>query len=172
MKKAVVVFVVVFAWSLQGFGQNVNQVITQLSKNENVETISVGSVGMFFSKLLGASVGGKEGLEGLKGLKSLELLVVKDECPADQKKKIWNQLKNLKDDKEYATLMQVKDGDDFVRFLGKKAEKDTIKDILMIVLSKEENGSEDMVVIRLKGQFKASDVAKWTEKRNQKGNGQ
>ncbi|MDR2806365.1 MAG: DUF4252 domain-containing protein [Dysgonamonadaceae bacterium] len=167
MKKTAVSFVVIFAFSMQIFGQNVDKEIARLSKQENVEKISIGSVGMFFTQLLGVSVGGKDALQGMKGLKSFELLALSDECPAAQKTEIWNRLKNLKDDKEYATLMHIKENDNLVRFLVKEEKKD-IREILIIILSVEEKA----VVIRLKGNFKPSDLADLVAKSNPKGDGQ
>ena len=168
MKKTAVSLVVLLALGMQTFGQDVNTVLSRLSKHENVDKISISPFGMFFVKMAGGVAGGKEALQGMKGIKSFELLTLNDGCSDNERAKIRKQLKNLKDDKEYATLMNVKDGDDFVRFLIKQ-EKDTIKEILMIVLSGEKDN--DTVVIRLKGKFKESDLFDLVEKSNQKKDG-
>ena len=168
MKKTVVSLIILLALSIQVFGQNINTVLSGLSKHENVEKISIGSFGMFFAKMAGGIAGGKEVLQGMKGIKSIDLLTLNNECTDNEKAKIREQLKNLKDDGVYSVLMNVKDGNDMVRFFVKQ-KKDTIKEILMIVLSGDND--EDTVVIRLKGNFKASDLARLVEKSNQKKDG-
>lgn len=167
MKKTIVILFCIIALSVQAFGQDVNATLSRLSKHENVEKISIGSFGMFFIKLLGGATGGKEVPQGMKGIKSFELLALSDECPSSEKANIWKQLKELKDDAIYATLMYVKDGEDQVRFLVKK-EKDTIKELLMIILSHEEAKKDEVVVVRLKGKFKENELADWIAKSNKK----
>jgi len=166
MKKTVVSVIILFALSAQAFGQDIDNVLSRLAKHENVDKISIGSFGMFLAKMVGGAAGGKEAWQGLKGVKSFELLALSDECSAGEKAKIREQLKNLKDDKEYATLMNIKAENNIVRFLIKQ-KKDTIKEVLMVVLEEE-----NTVVIRLKGSFKESDLATLVEKSSKKGNGQ
>jgi hypothetical protein len=165
MKKTIVVVFCISVLSIQVFGQDINTVLSQLSKHENIEKITIGSFGMFFVKLLGGVTGGEGYPQGVKGIKAFELLTLNDKCPANEKAAVWKQLKELKDDKVYATLMSVKDDEDHVRFLMKK-EKDTIKELLMIVLS----AKEEVVIIRLKGKFNESDWVDWLTKSNKKSN--
>jgi len=151
MKKIALSFIFIFALSIQLFSQNTSQILSALSKDENVEKISVGSLGMFFVKL----AINFEGIQSLKGITSFELLTLNDECSAKQKQKIKSQLKNMKDDHLYSTLLQVKDNDNNVRIMMKK-EKDVIKEVLMFILSDKDDG---VVVITVKGKIKESDLA-------------
>ena len=151
MKKVALSFIFIFALSIQLFSQNTSQILSALSKDENVEKISVGSLGMFFVKL----AINFEGIQSLKGITSFELLTLNDECSAKQKQKIKSQLKNMKDDHLYSTLLQVKDNDNNVRIMMKK-EKDVIKEVLMFILSDKDDG---VVVITVKGKIKESDLA-------------
>ncbi|MDR1526316.1 MAG: DUF4252 domain-containing protein [Dysgonamonadaceae bacterium] len=162
MKKTMLSFVFIVALSAQVVGQDVNTMLSKLSKHENVHRIAVGSFGMFFVKIVGGIAGGREALKGMKGIQSLELFAVSDECSAKEKAILREQLQNLKDDREYAMLMQIKKEGDFVRFLIQK-EKDAIREMLMVVLSGDDDGGES-VVIRLKGHFKESDLAEWVAK--------
>ena len=151
MKKIALSFIFIFALSIQLFSQNTFQILSALSKDENVEKISVGSLGMFFVKL----AINFDGIQSLKGITSFELLTLNDECSAKQKQKIKSQLKNMKDDHLYSTLLQVKDNDNNVRIMMKK-EKDVIKEVLMFILSDKDDG---VVVITVKGKIKESDLA-------------
>ena len=151
MKKIALSFIFIFALSIQLFSQNTSQILSALSKDENVEKISVGSLGMFFVKL----AINFDGIQSLKGITSFELLTLNDECSAKQKQKIKSQLKNMKDDHLYSTLLQVKDNDNNVRIMMKK-EKDVIKEVLMFILSDKDDG---VVVITVKGKIKESDLA-------------
>jgi hypothetical protein len=164
MKRAAISIAFILAWSVQILGQDVHTALTQLSVHENVEKISIGPLGMFFVKMAGGAAGGKEALRGIKGIKSIELLALDDECPAEKKAAIREQLQNLEDDRQYNTLMRIKDGNDRVRILVRK-EKKTINEILMIILS---DSDDESVVIRLRGSFKESDLADWMAKSNQK----
>ena len=163
MKKTMLLFIFIGALNSQIFGQNVNTVLSRLEKHENTEKVSVGSFGMFLVKL----AGGNEALQGMKGIKSFELLTLNNQCPADQKSKIHKQLKELKDDSTYATLMLIKDGENHIRFLINK-EKEKVKELILIILSQEEQKNES-VVIRLKGKFKESDLADLVAKCNKMG---
>jgi hypothetical protein len=151
MKKIGLLGVFIFALSIQLFGQGPDNIMSKLSKSKDMEKISVGSFGMFFIKL----VGGVNGVPELKGIQSFELLTLSDDCPVDRKKEIRKQLENLKDDDKYSTLLRVKDNEDNVRIMIRK-EKDTIKEVFMIVLSKD---MEDTVVMSLKGNIKENDLS-------------
>lgn len=157
MKKKFLYLVLVCCLSFSIHAQNTGKVVDQLFKSESVNKLSVGSCGMFFAKL----AGGIDDIPFVKGAKSFDLVMVKDECSESQKKEFRKNLMSIKDDKEYATLVQVKDNKDHVRIMMRK-DKDTIKELLFIVF--EDN--DDMVVMRLKGNMKESELNGLVEKYN------
>jgi len=166
MKKRSVTLIILFAIAIHSFGQDVNSVLSKLSKEKNVERISIGSFGMFFVKMVGGMAGGSELWQGLKGIKSLEVLTWSEGYSAVEKEHIREMLHNLKDDKEYATLMTIKDEGEYVRFLIKQ-EKEVIKEVIIIALEED----DDSVVLRLKGSFRESDLTDLVDKSGKKGNG-
>ena len=156
MKKTVFTFVMMVALSLSVCGQSSNrEILRALADNDDVERVAVGSIGMWFAKL----VSGLNFVPGLKGINSVEILTVSDECPAKRKEEIKKQMARLSDDSEYATLMQVKDGGSKVRMMIRQ-ENDVVRELLLTVLSND----DDSVVIRIKGKMKLSEIQEMIEK--------
>jgi hypothetical protein len=132
------------------------KILSALADNNHVETISVGSFGMWIVKLFGAF----DEVPQLKGIKSCEIMTISNECPEHKRADIKKQMSNLKDDGEFSTLMQVKDKDDLVRMLIRK-ENDIIKEFLLVVVS---GNDDDSTVIRIKGNMSEPDLSQLVEK--------
>jgi ribosomal protein S3AE len=165
MKKIFVYLVLVFGLSFQSYSQNVDAIINQFAKNENVYKIRIGTFGMFFVKNIGAIfIKEKDVLPILKSIKSLGIFILDDESDEKTKNEIKQKLSKLKDDHEYTTFLQVKDGDDNVRMMVRK-DKNIIRELLLIV-----DDAEDTVVIRVKGKLKESDLAEIIVKYNERKN--
>lgn len=159
MKKMMLSFVVLMALFVSSCAtscpQSTNQqILSALADNDDVMTLSVGSFGLFFVKMLG----GFEELPALNGIKSVEILSIRDRCPNNRREKIKQQITRLSDDDEYATLLQVKDKEDQVRMLVRQ-ENEVVKELLLAVVS-----DDDSAVIRVKGKLNLSDVQTMIEK--------
>ena len=156
MKKTVFTCVMMVALSLSVCGQSSNrEILRTLANSDDVMRISVGSIGMWFAKL----VGGLSEVPELKGIKSVEILVVSDECSKHRKEEIKKQIASLSDDAEYVTLMSVKDAGDKVRMMIQQ-DDDIVKELLLAVVSND----DDSVVVRIKGKMKLSEVQAMVEK--------
>ena len=159
MKRTVFTFVMMVALSLSVCGQNSNrEILRALADSDDVEKVSIGSVGMWFAKL----AGGLNNVPGLKGINSIEILTVSDKCPQKRKEAIKKQIASLSDDSEYETLMMVKDEGDKVRMLIRQ-DDEIVKELLLVVVSDKKNDS-DSVVIRIKGKLKLSEIQEMIEK--------
>ncbi len=110
---------------------------------------------MFLAKLFG----GLEDMPELKGIQSVEIMTVSNECSDNRQKEIKKQIASLSDDAEYTTLISIKGEEDKVRLMARQ-ENDMIKELLFVVLEKE----DDSVVIRIKGKMNLSDVQSMIEK--------
>jgi hypothetical protein len=99
--------------------------------------------------------GGMKDIPELKGIESFEIITLSDECSKSQKKEIREKLKNMKDNKVYSTLLQIKKEDDNVRIMV-KIEKDVVKEVLLLVISDKD---ENLVLMSLKGKMKKSDLS-------------
>ena len=156
MKKTVFTFAMMIALSLSVCGQNSNrEILRALSGSDDVTRISVGSVGMFFAKMVGAL----NHVPGLKGINSVEVLTVSDECSGKRREEIKKQIAELSDDAEYVTLMSVKDGNEKVRMMVRQ-DNDIVKELLIAVVSTD----EDSAVIRIKGKMNLTEIQEMIEK--------
>ena len=160
MKKIVVCFFLISCFGCQLNSSNTENIIRQFSNSKDVQKIHIGSVGMFFIKMF---VPDSEFHSATKNVTSLEVLTLKEDCPKEKKDSYRNKLKTLKDSQNYTTLLAVKDGDDNVRIMIKK-EKDMIRELIIITCD-----SEDVVVVKLMGKIKESDletaIAQYSKKR-------
>ena len=150
MKRTVFTFAMMVALSLSVCGQSSNRnILRALADNDDVERISIGSVGMWVAKL----AGGLSNVPGLNGIQSVEILSINDKCPRNRKETIKKQIASLSDDAEYVTLMDIKDAGDKVRMMIRQ-DGGTVKELLLAVVSND----DDSAVIRIKGKMKLSDV--------------
>ena len=164
MKRTIFTFVMVITLSFSICGQSSNrEILNALSISDDVERVSVGSFMMFFAKIMG----GMNDIPLLNGIKSVEVMSVSDESSENHKKKVRKQMASLSDDGEYVTLMNVKDKDEKVRIMARQ-EGETIKELLLTVISNKATEGDDSVVIRIKGKMKLSDVQAMVEQRESK----
>ena len=160
MKKMMFSFVVLTALCISSCATTCRphsnqQILSVLANNDDVTTLSVGSFGMFFAKMLGAF----DELPALKGIKGVEILSVNNDCPKNRREKIKQQIASLHDDGEYSTLLHVNDKDDKVRMFIRQ-DDEFVKELLLAVVSH----GDDSAVIRIKGKIKLSDVQELVEK--------
>ena len=158
MKRTVFTFVMMAALSLSVCGQSSNrEILRALADSDDVERISVGSLGMWLVKL----VGGKE-IPEIKGINSVEIMTVSDKCSPKRREAIKKQIASLSDDSEYETLMMVKDGGDRVRMMIRQ-DDEIVKELLLVVVS-DKKDDDDSAIIRIKGKMKLSEILEMIEK--------
>jgi len=153
MKKYTLCLILAFSIGLSGYSQNVDRLLLKASQNENTEKVKIS--GLMMS--LGKKFGSMNDMPLAKGVKSMEVYTLS--CSATDLKKDFVELfNNAKDENGYETLIFAKDKDEGVRIMVKK-EKDTIKDIILLCMDKDEP-----TIIKFSGKMKEKDIAELMNK--------
>lgn len=153
MKKYLVGIALIFALSLNGYAQNIDQFLKNVSKTENIDRVKIGR----FMMTLGKAFGGVSNMPVARGVHSLEVYDLSC-CNSNLRKDLAKQINNLKDGGGYETLLMTKSDEDNVRIMIKK-KKDVISDIVILCMD-----DSDSAIIKLSGKIKESDIAELVNK--------
>ncbi|MDR0232917.1 MAG: DUF4252 domain-containing protein [Dysgonamonadaceae bacterium] len=129
--------------------QNVGQFINNFSNVDGVEKVKIGGFWMSLIKLSGKM----DGVPVLKGVKGIEVYTL-DDNSNEKHKQFQEEIKFLKDDENYQTLLRVKDGGDDVKIVFKK-DGNKIREIIIFCMEETES-----TIIRLKGKISEKELSK------------
>lgn len=148
MKKYVLCFILVFSVSQIAFSQNVNQLLADFSKTNEVEKVKIGGFLMSLSKLLG----GVSNNQIVKGVKSMEVMTLTN--PSEQiRRNFTDAFSKVKDSDGYETLIMINEKESNVRIMAKK-DKNVIREIIFLC-----SGNDEPAIIKFSGKIKESDLA-------------
>jgi hypothetical protein len=146
MKKVLVLFLGIFLMCQASVAQDIETFVKDFSKTEGVEHIRVG--GLLFKLFIPKN--SEEAI--LRKLTSVEVFMC-DEINMAMHTKFLNDLANFKDGKGFEMLVKVKEGNDNVTVFAER-KKDIIKSLTIFVADEE-----DIIVVKLNGKIKDSDIA-------------
>lgn len=144
--KKVLLYLLLITVSLSASAKTLDDVLAEFSRAPHAEKVNLGK---FVCSILKMSIDGNKDAEILKKVSSLHVLDLED-CSEDTKLQFAKQIDNL-DTNGYELLMKVKNDKDHVLIMS-KSKKDRIKEFVLISIN-------DPAIIRLKGNFKLSDLA-------------
>lgn len=133
-------------WSL---GQNVKQLFAEFSKTANAECVNLNNLETSFLKPFVKS----NDIPGLKNMKAVQVIDLSN-CPEEVKQRFAEKVKSL-NDKEYETMVSSNENGERVRVLV-KIKKEEISELVVITTG------DDASLVKIKGSFKQSDLAKYT----------
>jgi len=135
-------------WSM---GQNIDNLFAEFSNVPNVENVKLNKFLMTFIKPF---MSGKD-IPGLKGTDSVQVLDLSS-CSSNIKDDFAKKVKTLKDE-GYETLVRSNENGENVRVLV-KIKNEEIRELVVI------STGNDSSLVKIKGKFKKSDIAKLTDK--------
>ncbi len=145
MKKYCICLTLFVTLGYFSYCQNMNTFLTNLSQNKNVEKVHIGR---FFMSLV--NIGSH--LQGMPGkLHTIEVYTLEN-CPASKINQYQKEIKALKDENGYSSLIQVRDGDDLVKIMVKN-KKNKIRELIITSLD-----DTDLCVVRITGKIKMTDL--------------
>lgn len=144
MKK--IIFVVLLAMQSQLFAGNIKSVFREFKDVRNAEYVSVSPFLLMIVKMF-SSGDDNDISKRIKSVKVLDL----EECSSHVKEKFCKRIENL-NDKDFETLMSMKDDEDNVRILVKE-HKQIIKELVIVC-----GGQEDCALIHIKGNIRPEDI--------------
>jgi len=156
MKKYLFCLILALSLSLAGSAQDVDKLLKKVSKTENVDKVKIGG----FLMALGKMCGGVGDMPVARGINGLEVYDLSD-CDFKFKQDLKNEFNKIKDGNGYETLMSVKDGDEGVRIIVKKDKKNTIREMIILCMDKD-----DPAIIKLSGKILEKDIAELVNEYN------
>lgn len=148
MKKCLFCLILIISFSQTAYSQNVDQLLSKLSKTENIEKITIGRFVMSLGKLFG----GVGDMPVARGVHSMVVYSLSD-SRIDVKQDFAKMFNNLKDGAGYETLIIAKDKVDAVRIMVKK-KKDIITDLVILCMDEA-----DPTFVKFSGKIKEKDIA-------------
>lgn len=156
MKKLFITLICIILFGQVGMAHDLDKLLKKVSKAENVESVKIDGF-MFW---LGKNLGGTGDLpNSIKNINKIEIHDLSN-CQNNLKQEINTAIKELKDNGEYETLVQVKNKGEHLKVLIRK-EKGCIKEFLVLT---SENDSPS--IIRLQGSINEEDLAALMNKYN------
>lgn len=152
--KKLITLLCIFAITLASsnlHAENIDNIISDISKEKNVDNVKVGGILMAFAKFVGSTqVDGKE----RKMINSINSILVSDFDCSDANKKAHyiSRINKLKDNDEYETLMRVKESGENV-YIGIKRKKDKIVGFYILSIDKE-----SISAVKILGKFSQKDI--------------
>lgn len=127
-----------------------NKLFDKLANNDNVTVVYISKALLDMMPNLEATAGNTDLKKLANKLEQIEIYT----CDDDSKtiKLMQTEMKALLQDKSYASLMSIKEKDQFVNFFGHK-QNDRYKDLIMTV-----DEGKSVTIIRIKGNFTSDDV--------------
>jgi len=144
--KKIVVCLLIASFSTLLHAQSFDKLVSDFSKAENAERISIGKMGWNFLKM--ASIGNKD-MSIMRKISSVEVVDMSG-CTPGVKSRFASEMENL-DDKQYEVMLMVKDDEDELLILS-KIKKNKIRELIIV-------DKKDPAVVRLKGKFDMNDLA-------------
>lgn len=135
-------------WSL---GQNIDKLFAEFSDAPNVENVKINK---FLMTLIKPFMSGED-TRGLKGINSMQILALSS-CSSDIKNSFAEKVKTLNDE-SYETLVRSNQNGENVRILV-KIDKEEIRELVILTTG------EGAAIVKIKGKFNKSDLAKLTDK--------
>lgn len=155
MKKYLFCILFILTVSVTGYAQNIDQLLSKVSKAENIDKVKIGK----FMMSLGKTFGGVGDMPLVRGIHSMEVYNLSG-CDHNFKDDLAKQFHKIKDGGGYETLIYAKDKTDGVRIMIKK-KKDIISEMLILCMDKN-----DPTIIKFSGKIKENDIAELTSKYN------
>lgn len=144
MKKSILTLVLVVFLTPIAMAHNLDRLIKKVERAENVEKVKVSGFLLSLGKILGAT-------SDLQSLSKIEVYNLSN-CHASIKKELSLEIEKFSSDKDYETLLQVKEKKEHIKILLKR-KKNTIKELLILVAD-----SQEPSIIRLHGNIKQKDL--------------
>lgn len=147
MKKIIIIFICLTFFSQYSMAHDLDRLLKKAAQAENVESVKIGGLLLWLGKMTGTT---SDIPEVVKNLNKIEVYDLSN-CKADVKQEIAQEIKNLKSDRNYETLIQVKEKGENVKILARK-KKDDIKELLILI-----SDNNEPTIIRLHGNIKQKD---------------
>jgi hypothetical protein len=135
-------------WSL---GQNIDKLFSEFSHAPKVENVKINK---FLMTLIKPFMNGDD-TRGLKGINSMQILALSS-CSSDIKNSFAEKVKTINDE-SYETLVRSNQNGENVRILV-KIDKEEIRELVILTTG------EGAALVKIKGKFKKSDLARLTDK--------
>lgn len=145
MKKGLL-YLLLFTISLSAWSKTLDDIFSEFSKAPHAKNVHFRK---FVCSIMKMSIGSDKSADILKKVNSLQVLDLEDSSK-DTKLQFAKQIDNL-DMNGYELLMKVKDDKDNVLIIS-KSKDDKIKEFIIISVN-------DPAIVRIKGNFKPSDLA-------------
>jgi len=145
MKKLFICLLIIVV-SGQMHCQTLDKVISDFSRVENVEKVSIGKFGWNFLKF--ASIGNKD-LAIMKKISSIQVIDL-SECSEDAKRQFSQEIGKI-NDSNYELMLRVKDDEDEILIFS-KIQKEKIRELIIV-------DKNDPAIVRLKGKFDFNDIS-------------
>lgn len=148
MKKSILTLVLVVFLTPIAMAHNLDRLIKKVERAENVEKVKVSGFLLSLGKILGATSDLPAAVQSLSKIEVYDL----SSCHASIKKELSLEIEKFSSDKDYETLLQVKEKKEHIKILLKR-KKNTIKELLILVAD-----SQEPSIIRLHGNIKQKDL--------------
>jgi hypothetical protein len=127
---------------------DLDRLLKKAAQAENVESVKIGGLLLWMGKMIETT---DDIPDSAKNINKIEVYDLSD-CKADIKQEISREINNLKSDRNYETLIQVREKGKNVKILAKR-KKDSIKELLILV-----SDNDEPVIVRLQGNIKQKDL--------------
>lgn len=148
MKKSILTLVLLIFLVPVARAHDLSRLIKKVERAENVEKLKVSGFLLTLGKVLGAASDLPDTVQNLSKIEVYDL----SNCHASIKKELTQEIEKISSDKEYETLLQVKEKKERIKILLKR-KKNTINELLILVAD-HQNSS----IIRLRGKIKQKDL--------------
>jgi hypothetical protein len=148
MKKIVITFICLAFFSQYSMAHDLDRLLKKAAQAENVESVKIGGLLLWMGKMIETT---DDIPDSAKNINKIEVYDLSD-CKADIKQEISREINNLKSDRNYETLIQVREKGKNVKILAKR-KKDSIKELLILV-----SDNDEPVIVRLQGNIKQKDL--------------
>jgi hypothetical protein len=141
-------FICLAFFSQYSMAHDLDRLLKKAAQAENVESVKIGGLLLWMGKMIETT---DDIPDSAKNINKIEVYDLSD-CKADIKQEISREINNLKSDRNYETLIQVREKGKNVKILAKR-KKDSIKELLILV-----SDNDEPVIVRLQGNIKQKDL--------------
>lgn len=146
MKKIIVAMVLMLGFQMSQ-AQTVDEIFREFRREKGTTCVRLPWLPIKFVGLFADD----EASQAIKRIKSIRVLVLSDECSEDVRERFASKMSTL-NTSGYELLLTVKDEESDIKMWG-NVDGENIKDLLIDV-----NDEEDIVLCRIKGNMRVSDI--------------
>ena len=146
MKKIIVAMVLMLGFQMSQ-AQTVDEIFKEFRKEKGTKCVRLPWLPIKLVSLFSND----ESAQAIRRIKSIRVLVLSEDCSEEVRERFVSKMSALKS-LDYELLLTVKDDDSDIKMWG-DVDGENIKDLLVDVID-----DEDIVLCRLKGKLKVSDI--------------